>query len=299
MANGLKIRDSAGDRAFYTIVNILMSVILIIVLYPLIYVVSSSFSQASAVQAGKVILWPVGFSLDGYRTVFQYKTVLTGYLNSAKYMVLGTAINVTFTLICAYPLSRHTLPLRGFFMFLFTFTMYFGGGLIPTYLVVRNLKMLNTVWALVLPGALGVYNMIITRTFMQNTIPGEMLEAAQIDGCNDIQFFFRMVLPLSKAIIAVITLFYAVGHWNSWFDAFIYLTNRDMYPLQLILRDILLVSQVDLTLIDDPDLLERMIGLADLMKYSLIVVATVPMMVLYPFVQKYFIKGIMIGSLKG
>ncbi len=299
MAKGTKIKDSAGDRAFYAIVNVIMALVLISVLYPLIYVVSSSFSEASAVQSGRVILWPVGFSLDGYRTVFQYKTVVTGYINSAKYMVIGTLINVSLTLICAYPLSRRTLPMRGLFMFLFTFTMYFGGGLIPTYLVVRKLKLLNTIWALVLPGALGVYNMIITRTFIQNTIPYEMLEASQIDGCNDIQFFFRMVLPLSKAIIAVITLYYAVGHWNSWFDAFIYLTNRDMYPLQLILRDILLVSQVDLTLIDDPELLARMIGLADLMKYSLIVIATVPMMVLYPFVQKYFIKGVMIGSLKG
>ena len=299
MAKKTKIRDSAEDRVFYAVVNVIMAAVLIVVLYPLIYVVSSSISKASAVQAGKVILLPVGFSLDGYRTVFQYKTVMTGYLNSAKYMVLGTSINVVITLICAYPLSRRTLPMRGFFMFLFTFTMYFGGGLIPTYLVVRKLKLLNTVWALVLPGALGVYNMIITRTFIQNTIPGEMLEAAQIDGCSDIQFFFHMVLPLSKAIIAVITLYYAVGHWNSWFDAFIYLTNRDMYPLQLILRDILLVSQVDLTLIDDPEILERMIGLADLMKYSLIVIATVPMMALYPFVQKYFIRGVMIGSLKG
>ena len=299
MAKKTKIRDSAEDRVFYAVVNVIMAAVLIVVLYPLIYVVSSSISKASAVQAGKVILLPVGFSLDGYRTVFQYKTVMTGYLNSAKYMVLGTSINVVITLICAYPLSRRTLPMRGFFMFLFTFTMYFGGGLIPTYLVVRKLKLLNTVWALVLPGALGVYNMIITRTFIQNTIPGEMLEAAQIDGCSDIQFFFHMVLPLSKAIIAVITLYYAVGHWNSWFDAFIYLTNRDMYPLQLILRDILLVSQVDVTLIDDPEILERMIGLADLMKYSLIVIATVPMMVLYPFVQKYFIRGVMVGSLKG
>ena len=299
MAKKTKIRDSAEDRVFYAVVNVIMAAVLIVVLYPLIYVVSSSISKASAVQAGKVILLPVGFSLDGYRTVFQYKTVMTGYLNSAKYMVLGTSINVVITLICAYPLSRRTLPMRGFFMFLFTFTMYFGGGLIPTYLVVRKLKLLNTVWALVLPGALGVYNMIITRTFIQNTIPSEMLEAAQIDGCSDIQFFFHMVLPLSKAIIAVITLYYAVGHWNSWFDAFIYLTNRDMYPLQLILRDILLVSQVDLTLIDDPEILERMIGLADLMKYSLIVIATVPMMALYPFVQKYFIRGVMIGSLKG
>lgn len=299
MAKAVKIKDSREDRAFYLIVNILMALILVVVLYPLIYVVSSSFSDGHAVRNGKVLLWPVGFSLDGYRMVFQFDTVISGYLNSFKYMIIGTLINVAMTMLCAYPLARRTLPFRNAFMFLFTFTMYFGGGLIPTYLMVRSLGMLNSMWALVIPGAISVYNMIITRTFIQNSIPHEMLEASQIDGCSDAQFFFRMVLPLSKAILAVITLYYAVGHWNGWFDAFIYLSDRDMYPLQLILRDILIVSNIDTTAIDDPELIERMEYTRDLVKYALIVVASVPMMMLYPFVQKYFIKGVMVGSLKG
>ena len=299
MAKAGRIKDSREDRAFYLIVNLLMALILIVVLYPLIYVVSSSFSDGHAVRNGKVLLWPVGFSLDGYRMVFQFDTVISGYLNSFKYMIVGTLINVAMTMLCAYPLARRTLPFRNAFMFLFTFTMYFGGGLIPTYLMVRSLGMLNSMWALVIPGAISVYNMIITRTFIQNSIPHEMLEASQIDGCNDAQFFFRMVLPLSKAILAVITLYYAVAHWNGWFDAFIYLSDRDMYPLQLILRDILIVSNIDTTAIDDPDLIERMEYTRDLVKYALIVVASVPMMMLYPFVQKYFIKGVMVGSLKG
>ena len=299
MAKAGRIKDSREDRAFYLIVNLLMALILIVVLYPLIYVVSSSFSDGHAVRNGKVLLWPVGFSLDGYRMVFQFDTVISGYLNSFKYMIVGTLINVAMTMLCAYPLARRTLPFRNAFMFLFTFTMYFGGGLIPTYLMVRSLGMLNSMWALVIPGAISVYNMIITRTFIQNSIPHEMLEASQIDGCNDAQFFFRMILPLSKAILAVITLYYAVAHWNGWFDAFIYLSDRDMYPLQLILRDILIVSNIDTTAIDDPDLIERMEYTRDLVKYALIVVASVPMMMLYPFVQKYFIKGVMVGSLKG
>ena len=299
MASKARIKDSREDRAFYLIVNVLMALVLIIVLYPLIYVVSSSFSDGHAVRNGKVLLWPVGFSLDGYRTVFQFDTVISGYLNSFKYMIVGTLVNVALTMVCAYPLASRTLPFRNGIMFLFSFTMYFGGGLIPSYLMVRSLGMLNTMWALIVPGAISVYNMIITRTFIQNNIPVEMLEASQIDGCNDLQFLVRMVLPLSKAILAVITLYYAVGHWNGWFDAFIYLNDRDLYPLQLILRDILIVSSIDPTTIDDPDLIERLEYTRDLVKYALIVVSSVPMMLLYPFVQKYFIRGVMIGSLKG
>ena len=294
MASKARIKDSREDRAFYLIVNVLMALVLIIVLYPLIYVVSSSFSDGHAVRNGKVL-----FSLDGYRTVFQFDTVISGYLNSFKYMIVGTLVNVALTMVCAYPLARRTLPFRNGIMFLFSFTMYFGGGLIPSYLMVRSLGMLNTMWALIVPGAISVYNMIITRTFIQNNIPVEMLEASQIDGCNDLQFMVRMVLPLSKAILAVITLYYAVGHWNGWFDAFIYLNDRDLYPLQLILRDILIVSNIDPTTIDDPDLIERLEYTRDLVKYALIVVSSVPMMLLYPFVQKYFIRGVMIGSLKG
>ena len=300
MASKARIKDSREDRAFYLIVNVLMALVLIIVLYPLIYVVSSSFSDGrERCATARCFCGRSAFRWTATRTVFQFDTVISGYLNSFKYMIVGTLVNVALTMVCAYPLARRTLPFRNGIMFLFSFTMYFGGGLIPSYLMVRSLGMLNTMWALIVPGAISVYNMIITRTFIQNNIPVEMLEASQIDGCNDLQFLVRMVLPLSKAILAVITLYYAVGHWNGWFDAFIYLNDRDLYPLQLILRDILIVSNIDPTTIDDPDLIERLEYTRDLVKYALIVVSSVPMMLLYPFVQKYFIRGVMIGSLKG
>ena len=184
-------------------------------------------------------------------------------------------------------------------MFLFTFTMYFSGGLIPNYLLMRDLHLIDTLFAIILPGAISTYNMIIARTFIQSSIPQEMLEAARVDGCSDARYFFQMVLPLSKAIIAVIALYYAVGHWNAWFDAFIYLNTREKYPLQLILREILVSNQLDNNLSMDADARRKMQGMVDLMKYSLIVISSVPVMCLYPLVQKYFIKGVMIGSLKG
>ena len=207
-----RIQLSTGDRVFYFLVNLFALFMFVVVLYPLIYVVSSSFSSPDAVLSGKVVFLPVEFSLEGYKTVFGYQDVLTGYMNTILYTVLGTTINIIMTLICAYPLARKTLPFRNFFMFLFTFTMFFGGGLIPSYLLMRDLHMINTIWAIVIPGAISVYNMIIARTYMQTSIPGEMLEAAQVDGCSDARYFFQMVLPLSKAMIAVIALYYAVGH---------------------------------------------------------------------------------------
>ena len=293
------VNDSLCDRIFYAVTNIVMGIIALIILYPMVYVVSSSFSSGEAVMSGKVILWPVDFSLDGYKMVFQYNTVINGYLNSILYTVLGTTINIVMTMLCAYPLARNTLPFRGFLMFLFAFTMYFSGGLIPSYLLVRNLNIMNTIWALLLPGAISVYNMIIARTFLQTNIPNELLEAAQIDGCNDFKFLFSVILPLSKAIIAVLTLYYAVAHWNAWFNAMIYLNDRNKYPLQLVLRDILIVNQLNSDNIADPELAQQLMKTAELLKYSLIVIATVPMMIIYPFVQKYFVRGVMIGSLKG
>ncbi|NLG25337.1 MAG: carbohydrate ABC transporter permease [Clostridiales bacterium] len=289
----------SGDRLFYALVNALMGLVLIAVLYPLVYVVSSSFSSPAAILGGKVVLLPVEIGVAGYQAVFRYPIVLTGYLNALMYMALGTTINVALTMTCAYGLSRRELPLRGLFMFLFAFTMYFGGGLIPSYILMRDLGLIDRVMAVILPGAISTYNMIIARTFIQSTIPGEMLEAARVDGCSDVRYFFQLVLPLSKAIIAVIALYYAVGHWNAWFDAFIYLNDRNKYPLQLVLREILIANQVDVDLSLDADTRRRMQGMADLMKYSLIVISSAPVMCLYPLVQRYFIQGVMIGSLKG
>jgi len=208
-------------------------------------------------------------------------------------------INISLTMIAAYPLARRNLPGRGFFTFLFTFTMMFSGGMIPNYILMKELKIINTAWCMLLPGAVSAYNLIVARTFIQNSIPEELLEAAQIDGCTDAQFFFRFVLPLSKAVMAVITLYYAVHHWNAYFNAFLYLNKRDLYPLQIFLREILIMNSVNTEMVVDTQMQEAMQGMADLLKYSLIVVSTAPILCIYPFLQRYFIKGVMIGSLKG
>ena len=294
-----KIQYPLEDRIYYAAVNLILSLFTLAVLVPLIHIVAASFSSPTAVATSRVVLWPVDFSLKGYQAVFSNPYVLTGYWNTIFYTLLGTLINVTVTLLAAYPLSRKDLPFRGFFMFLFTFTMFFSGGLIPTYLLVSSLHLVGTFWSLLLPGALSVYNMILTRTFMQSNIPGDLLEAAQIDGCSDLRFFFNMVLPLSKAVIAVITLYYAVGHWNAYFSAMIYLNEKDTYPLQLILRDILIANQISTNDIVDDAVLAGKQGMADLLKYSLIIVSSLPIICVYPFVQKYFVKGVMIGSVKG
>lgn len=296
---GRKVKRSIGDNIYYGLTYGIITILTLIVLYPLIYILSSSFSSASAVSQGRVILWPVEFSLEGYRRVFGYSRVWQGYRNTIFYTLAGTAINVAITMTCAYPLARKGLPHKGFFTFLFTFTMMFGGGLIPTYLQVKALGMVNTVWALLIPGAMSVYQMIIARTFINNTIPDELLESAKMDGCSDVRFFFSFVLPLSKAVLAVIALQYAVGHWNNYFDAMIYLQKRSLYPLQIFLREILIMSQFDANDLIDAESAVAMAGMADLMKYALIVVSTVPILCIYPLLQKYFVKGVMIGSLKG
>lgn len=294
-----RIKESKGDKFFTFCNNLVLWLVLIVIAYPLIYIVSASFSDSHAVLSGKVWLWPVSPTLLGYETVFKHHLIWTGFSNSIYYTVAGTLINVVMTLLAAYPLSRKDFYGNNAFMFLFVFTFMFSGGLIPTYLLVKDLGLLNTTWAMLLPGALSVWNTIITRTYFQTTIPHEMLEAAQIDGCSDFQFLWKMVIPLSGPIIAVITLFYAVGHWNSYFSALIYLNNPKLFPLQLVLRDILVRNEIDMGMITDVREAAERDALRELLKYSLIVVATVPLLMVYPFVQKYFVKGIMIGSLKG
>ena len=290
---------STSDIVFFIIIGIVLTLFFLIVLYPCIFVVSSSFSSGSAVQSGKVILWPVDFSLSGYNMVFHTKTVWIGFRNSLFYTVVGTSINLVITMMCAYSLSRDDLPGRNFFSLLFTFTMFFAGGLIPNYLLLQKLKMINTVWAILLPGAMSAYNMIIARTFISSSIPKDLLEAAQIDGCSDIRYFTSIVIPLSKSIIAVLVLFYGVTHWNSYFNALIYLYDRNLYPLTLFLRDILALGNIDPTAVTDPDLAVKLEEYASVLKYALIVVTMLPVMVIYPFVQKHFVKGVMIGSVKG
>lgn len=286
------------DKIFYTIVNIVLFIVIILVLFPIINVVANSFSSGDAVASGRVTFWPVDFSLEGYEAVFKDPYILIGYGNTIFYTVVGTSINLLLTIIAAWPLSRRDLPGRNALMMFFAFTMLFNGGMIPNYLLVKDLGILNTRLAMLLPGAISVYNMIIMRTFFSSSIPRELLEAAQLDGCSEMRFFWSMVIPLSKAVIAVIVLYYAVAHWNAFFNAFLYLTNKKLYPLQLILRDILLANQVDTSAVVDADALINL-NLVETMKYSLILVACVPIWCVYPFIQKYFVQGVMIGAIKG
>ena len=290
---------SLNDKIFYIIITAILTFFFIAVLYPCIFVLSASFSSGVAVQSGKVILFPVDLSIEGYRAVFNTSTVWTGFINSLFYTVVGTTINLVMTLTAAYCLSRRDLPGRNGIMLLFTFTMFSSGGMIPSYMMVQSLGILNTRWALLLPGAIGVYNLIVARTFIINSIPLELLEASQMDGCSDVMYYLKVVIPLSKAIIAVLVLFYGVGHWNAYFNAMIYLHDKSLYPLTLFLREILMASQIDPSTVQDPELQARLAEMAGAIKYSLIVVSMVPVLIIYPFVQKYFVKGVMIGSVKG
>lgn len=305
-ARGNRIRNAREDRVFYALDYALLTFAFVIVIYPLIYIISSSFSDAQEVLTGRVWLLPINPNLDGYKAVFEYKDVWLGYGNSIFYTVFGTIYNVAMTMIVAYPLARKDFIGRGPIMFLFTFTMFFHGGLIPTYLLIKSLGMIDTRAVLIVPGAIIVWYLIITRTYLQSTIPGELYEAARVDGASNTRMFWHIVLPLSGPIIAVIILFYAVNHWNSYFNALIYIRDDNLRPLQLILREILI--QNSMNILDDmmadmtEEQLEQMTRrefLVALLQYSLIVVATVPVLVMYPFVQRHFIKGVMIGSIKG
>lgn len=274
-------------------------ILTLLVLYPVVYVVSASFSSPTSLLKGEVWLWPVKPTLAGYEAVFEYRNVWIGYGNTIFYTLTGTLLNVVMTMICAYPLSRPNLPGRGIIMKIFTFTMLFGGGLIPNYMWMKTLGLLDTRWALLLPTAMSVYNMIVARTFIQNNIPEELYEAAVLDGCNDYHFFGDIVLPLSKAVMAVLALWYAVGHWNAYFDAFIYLKNKNLYPLQIFLKDVLVSNSFSTADMMNPESYTDVVNLKLILKYALIVVSAAPMCMLYPFVQKYFVKGVTIGSVKG
>jgi len=292
------LKHSSEDRIFYVINNALLFLSIAIVLYPLIYILSSSFSSPTAVSAGKVILIPVDLSLRGYQAVFEHKTIVSGFVNAIFYTVVGTLVNLVMTICAAYPLSRKTMPGRRVILFLFTFTMLFSGGLIPSYLLNAQLRMINTRTVMIIPLAMNVFNVIICRTFFETTIPDELVEAAQIDGCRPFRFMAQMAVPLSKSIIAVLVLYYGLGHWNGYFHAFLYLSDRAKFPLQLILRDILILNQIS-DIITDPLLYQARQGMSELLKFSIIVVSSAPFMIAYPFVAKHFVKGVMIGAVKG
>ncbi len=296
MVEGVKVRDSLTDRMFMIVIGILLFTITAIVLVPLIYVVASSFSSPQAVVSGQVSLWPVDFSTRGYQTALSNPRILTGFLNTIMYTAGGTAISVILTVLIAFPLSRPDLPGRGIILGLLIFTMLFQGGLIPTFLVVKSLGLLDTPWALLIPNAVGVWQVLIAITYFQETIPSELYQAARIDGATDRQILTKIVLPLSKPMLAVIALMYAIGQWNSYFDALIYIRSPELYPLQLVLREILILNQISGG--DVLQMVERQ-QLAQLLKFSLVVVSTVPILLLYPFVAKYFTKGMLVGSVKG
>ena len=293
---------SKSDRIFDGILFFILSLVFVIVAYPLYFVTIASFSSPKAVAGGEVVFFPASISFEGYAKVFENKQVVSGFLNSIIITLTGTLISLFITLPTAYALSRRDFKGRKFVMTFYIVTMFVSGGLIPTYLVIKNLGMLDTIWSLILPGTLGVYNMIVARTFFKTSIPDELLEAARIDGCNDFHFFFRMVLPLSGAIIAILALYYGIGHWNAYFSALLYISTPIKYPLQVVLRSILIQNSMSYQgAVPAQQLaeLEYRRQIAELMKYSLIIISSLPVIIVYPFIQKYFVKGVMIGSVKG
>jgi putative aldouronate transport system permease protein len=294
--------DTRKDKIFNLINNVLLLLVVACVLYPLVFILSASISDPVLVSLGEVWLWPRSITLDGYKRILEFQPIWTGYRNTIFYTVAGTSINLVVTLTAAYSLSRKDLPAKNVFMLLFVLTMFFHGGLIPTFLVVKQLGLVDSIWAMILPNAAFMWNIIIARAFFQNSIPIELQESAQIDGCSNTRLFWSIVLPLSKPIIAVMALFYGVSHWNAFFNALIYLSNRDLYPLQLILREILIMNQVtdmmNMTSDQMEDMVKRMY-MAEIMKYGLVVVSSLPVLIAYPFLQKYFMKGVLIGAIKG
>lgn len=298
-----KVKESRADKAFDITLFIILTLILIIVAYPLYFVIIASISDPQAVSGGDVAFLPVGFSLDGYAEVFKDTRVMRSFVNSIFYTTVGTCINLIVTIPTAYTLSRRQFAGKKFVTFFYMVTMFVSGGMIPTYLVVKNMQMLDTMWSLIVPGAMSVYNMIVARTFFESSLPEELFEAATVDGCGHTKFFFKIALPLSKAIIAIMVLYYGIGHWNNYFSALLYMKTESKYPLQLVLRSILISNEANLSMaVTTPEMqaaLQEQQALVDLMKYSLIIVSSIPVMILYPFIQKHFVKGVMIGSVKG
>jgi putative aldouronate transport system permease protein len=296
-----KVKISGIDKVYIGVVYTFLALYTLIVLYPLIYVVSCSFSSAESLVKGQVFFFPVNFTLQGYQAVFNNKQIWSGYYNSIVYTATGTIVGVITTIIGAYVLSRREFPLRKFITVLFMVTMFFNGGMLPTYILIKSLNLYNTIWAIILPGGFSVWLAIIGRTFIKSTIPEELFEATFIDGGNYFQYFTKIILPLSKPILAVFALNYAVGHWNSYFSALMYLKDSNKYPLQIILRNIVIANIFDPNSLSSTDvrtMMERQY-LVELLKYSLIIVSSAPLLIVYPFIQKYFIKGVMIGAIKG
>lgn len=306
--NKSHIRLSPGDRVFLAIVYTILALILIITLYPLIFVISASVSDPTAVGTGKMLLFPVGFTWQGYEYILRYKEIWVGYGNTLFYTVVGTVVNLAVTIPAGYALSRRDMHGRGIFMTMFLITMYFSGGLIPGYMNIRSLGLLNSRMVMIVSGALSTYNLIVTRTFFANTIPWDLHEAAFLDGAKDGQLFWKIILPLSKPIMVVMMLYYGVGHWNAYFSAMMYLTDRAKFPLQLFLKEILVQGSFASTALvgggadftqEELEILLKQADTANMLKYVVIIASTAPMLMIYPWLQKFFTKGVMIGSVKG
>lgn len=297
----MQVQLSKGDKIFNWVNIVIISVFTLLVLYPLLFVVFASLSDPRQIFDDVLLLWPKGFTLDGYKRVLGNQDIWMGFKNAAIYTVLGTAVNVVMTTLAAYPLSRKDFKGRQVVTILFTFTMFFSGGLIPSYIVNQSLGIVNTAWVMIIPGAISVYNMIIMRTYFQQNIPLELEESSFIDGATDLQLLLKVVLPLSTPIIAVMMMFYGVGRWNSYFDAMIYLSDRELFPLQLILREILVQNQmgdsVNQIMMNANQ--SEVNALKQSIKYTVVVISSVPVLIFYPIVSKYFEKGIMVGAIKG
>lgn len=298
------VKESKRDKIFLLCNYIYVAFALLIVAYPVLYMISASISDPKYVGSGEMWLFPKGITFKGYQIVFENSKIWSGYANTILYTVVGTAINLIVTMPAAYALSRKDFAGRNFFMAMFMVTMFFGGGLVPSYILIKNLNMIDTIWAIVIPSAASIWNIIVARTFFQSSIPKELQDAAQIDGCTNMRLFIKIVLPLSMPIIAVMALFYGVGNWNSYFSALIYLNDEAKYPLQLILRQILVLQEMSAQGGGAMDAasaaaLNNKAEVASLVKYSVIIVSTLPIIMIYPFLQRYFVQGVMIGSVKG
>lgn len=296
--NKNKVKMSGADRAFTIINAVIMIAICIVIVYPLYYVVIASVTDPVIVNSGRPLFYPEKLYLNGFKTTLEYKPLWTSYGNTILYTVVGTIVSLIATIPAGYALSRKDLPGRRGLIFVFTFTMFFSGGIIPLYLTIQKLKIYNTIWAMVLPVAVSAYNLIVCRSFFESGIPDELLEAAKVDGCSDFGFFFKIVIPLSSTIIAVMCLFYATAMWNQFFNALMYLQDDNKMPLQVVLRNLVLMNQAN-QMGSSGDAMVTKQKLAEQLKYCIVVVAAVPLLAVYPFVQKYFAKGVTIGAVKG
>ena len=295
-----KMKMGTGDKIFYVLTRGLLAAFLVIVLYPIYFVVIASFSDPTYVNSGEFLFFPKGFTMLGYSQIFKTARIWISYANTLIYVTCGTLLGLAASVMAGYALSQKKLLGKSVIMGLLVFTMYFGGGLIPTYLVVKGIHLTNTRTLLIIMGSISIYNIILIRSFFVSTLPQELQDAAFIDGCGNGQYFFKVALPLSKAILAVIGLYIAVAHWNSYFSALIYVTDRAKQPLQLYLREVLLMAQSTSDLMEvDPQAAAQLNLMVEVIKYGIIVVSTVPIICVYPFLQKYFVKGVMIGSVKG